>query len=1187
MRALLTFVILSFTNGIALSQMVRTGTATGACDCYTLTNNTNQAGSIWSPTTISLNNPFDFEFEVNLGVDDAFGADGMVFAMRSAGTAPGAIGNGMGYGGIVNSVGVEIDTWNSAPAVPTDIASDHLGMSSNGAVSHNLIAPVVIPNVEDGLYHTFRAVWNPITLQLQVYLDGTLYFTYTGNLVLLYFGGNPNVRFGWTGGTGGVDNLQSVCMYRTAAFSSDLVTACVDQLVTFTDASTSDLNYNSIEPRTWAWNFGDGGTSALQNPTHAYAATGTYTVTLTITDISGCSSTVTHTIEIIAGLSLTMSHTDVTCFGLDDGTGTAVPTTGTGPYTYLWDDPLAQVTSTSTGLSPAVYEVLVTDDLGCTGRGTVTILEPPLLVINSVLTTDVTCGLVNGTITIDAVGGTSPIEYSIDGGGSFSPSNVFIGLGATTYTIIVRDDNGCSTTTTATINLASPLVIDGVVTTDVSCGLIDDGTLTITASGGVPPFEYSIDGVTYVASNFFDFLSPGAYPVSVRDDAGCVISLLVTVNSSSLVSIDGIARIDVSCNGGADGEFSVTVSGGTSPYEYGLDGMVFGPSPTITGLVAGPYTLHVRDDVGCEATMAVTILEPDPVLIDAIVPNDVTCPGMIDGEITITVSGGTPVYEYSIDGGGVFAPTSVFTGLAPGIYPIQVRDDNGCLQTGTTTINEPTPLVIDFIDITNVTCNGLADGGVEVAASGGTTPYQYRVDGGIYQVSPIFTGLSGGTVTVEVMDDNGCLISEDVFLDEADPILLVMGPDTTICIGGEAVLCPTVSGGTAPYTYTWDGVVGPTCLTTALIGMYTLEVEDFNGCISDLLSQVVSEYAPLTALATSSMSICPGDPVTIAGEATGGGPGAFTYEWTNNIDATVLDGAVQTVNPTTTTVYTLTVGAGCESTSTTTVTITTYPVPEIVIIADKTEGCEDLEVKMESLTTEALVTSTRWELGDGSVATGIDVTHTYMDALCYDVMVDITTINGCEATATFTDYICVWQNPVADFTYLPNPPDIFHSEVSFTNESEFAITYEWNFGDDVTSGLENPIQTYPEIGNVTYIVELIAISDQGCRDTIEKRITVDEIITYFIPNAFTPNGDPYNSLFTPYFIPGFIPTDFQFMIFNRWGELIWESYDQHAGWDGTYNDILVDPGVYVWRLVYRENKTDKKYVDNGHVSVLR
>lgn len=1188
MRALLLYILFGIVSIPSYSQLVLDGSATGACDCYTVTDFTNQAGSVWSPTTIDLSNSFDFTFDINLGVDDVWGADGMVFALRQSGTASGSLGNGMGYSGITTSVGVEVDTWNSSPTVATDIVSDHVGMNSMGGVEHDLEGPFAIANIEDGAAHTFQVTWDPGTFDLEVILDGVSIFTHTEDLVTTYFGGVPDVYFGWTGGTGGVDNIQTVCMYRDAEITADLFTACVGQTVTFTDASTSDLIYNTDEAITWDWDFGDGATSALENPTHSYATAGTYTVTLTITDISGCSDMETLYITITDDLTIDMTQTDITCFGLDDGTGTATPVTGTGPYSYLWDDPATQITGTATVLGPTTYNVVVTDATGCTGTGTVTIVEPAELIIDNVTTTDVVCAS-DGTITITASGGTPALEYSIDGGAVFSPSGAFTGLTAETYDIVVRDANGCEVITTATIGTGATIVIDDVTVTDVSCDDTDDGTITITASGGGAPYEYSIDGGgVFDPSNFFGALFPGTYDIVVRDAFGCEATTTVTVGAISGVVIDGVVSTDVTCNGGTDGELTITASGGTPPYEYSSDGgAIFGPGATITGLAAGTYDIVVRDATGCLQTTTADVNEPSLITIDAAVVTDASCFGDADGEFVLTVSGGTPGYNYSNNAGVSFQVSPTFTGLTAGTYDLVIEDASGCTVTGTATVGEPLPMAIDDVIITDVTCDGAMDGGISVVASGGTLPYQYSVDGGPFQPSADFTGIDGGTVTITVEDANGCSIVGDAFITEADPLIMTLGPDTTICLGGMATLCPTVSGGTAPYNYIWDGAPDVECLVTAVIGDHDLIVTDINGCSSELEVQNLAQYVPLTAFASDDVTICPGDNVILAGEADGEGPSGYVFEWTNDVDGTILTGPVHTVNPTVNTTYILTVSAGCENTATTTVTVDMFPILNIDIDADRREGCADLDVQFTSMMDATLIELIQWDFGDGAIATGEAPAHVYKDPGCFDVEVRITTVDGCRNNAILDDYICVWQMPEAAFMYNPAEPDIFSPTVEYTNLSEDGSAYEWYFGDGGFSTNINPDHTYPDVGNQRYLVELVAESVDGCRDTTYQYLTIDEVVLYYVPNAFTPNEDPFNQTFGPVFVPGFVPRDFHFVIYNRWGEMVWESYDPSARWDGTYGDVFVEDGVYVWQVIYRENKSDKKHEDFGHITVIK
>ena len=423
------------------SQMTTQGTAfivPGGCDCYELTSSTNDAGAIWSPEEIDLSVPFDMTFDIYLGSFPG-GADGMMFVMQELGTGVGPVGNGLGYAGITNSIGIEIDTWNSGPSAPGDIASDHIGMNENGMNNHALVAASALPEMEDDMYHTMQIIWDPGTTALAVFIDGTLEMTYVGDLITSHFGSDPNVYFGFTAATGGAWNTQRVCMTRDADFSADLTTVCPGVPVTFTDASTSSLNNITA----WDWDFGDGGTSTDQNPSYSWTESGTWTTTLTITDASGCTDVMTMDIEVLPDLVVDSAFTNVSCFGHHDGEGVAIPGSGTAPYSYIWDDPGMQTTDTATGLTAGTYTVIVTDDLGCTGTTSVTITEPTDIEITGTMIPD--DGVSGGSIDITVTGGTPG-----SGGYTFlwSPGGETTedidGLTPGEYTVTATDSMGCS-----------------------------------------------------------------------------------------------------------------------------------------------------------------------------------------------------------------------------------------------------------------------------------------------------------------------------------------------------------------------------------------------------------------------------------------------------------------------------------------------------------------------------------------------------------------------------------------------------------------------------------------------------------------------------------------------------------------------------------------------------------------------
>lgn len=854
---------------MGLTQMITNGTAFGGCDCYTLTTTTSQAGSVWAPDPIDLNLPFDFTSSVHLGASDG-GADGMAFVLRQAGTTTGTGGGQLGYGGIPNSIAIEVDTWNNGWA--GEIGSDHLGMNSNGVLTHNLVAATAIDNIEDGLFHDLRVTWDPALMEMEVFLDGASIFTYTGDIITTIFGGVSEVRWGWTGATGGAWNLQQVCLEMDADISLVDDEVCPGQVVEFSSVtSTSGLIYGGNAFTDYLWNFGDGTTSDLENPTHVYTEEGTEIVSLTVTNLVGCTNIGYFTVTIDS-LDFEVSGTDISCFGFNDGTTTAFGASGEAPFAYLWDDPLAQTTPTAVDLIAGTYGVTVTDDAGCENTKFITIAEPDELVLDDTELTPTICGLETGTVVLHMIGGTLPYTFSLDGG-PFQPDSTFSDLGDGSYDVLIEDANGCSLDTTITI-LSEDLEVE-LVATDVTCNGLNDGTAT------------------------------------------------------------------------ANPEFDV------APCSFLWDDPLGQTTPTATDLAPGVYEVLVTyTPSGCAGTATITITEPDELILGDIAFTNPSC-GVGNGLISLEATGGTPPYEYSMDDGIAFSEIPTFTDLLPGTYAVVVKDANGCEVSGTVTL----------INVSNI--------------------------------------------------------------------------------------------------------------------------------------------------------------------------------------------------------------------------------PVVELLADPSEGCQVLTVNLENVSDPLLTDLTEWDFGDGTSATGLTATHIYPTPGCYDIHVDITTFDGCHTDATFEDFICVWELPEADFSFTPLSPDILHNEVRFENYSTGATFYEWDFGDGFYSESIEPTHTYAPIGNMTYPVELLVITDKGCRDSITRYVTIADVVQYYIPNAFTPDGDAFNQYFQPVFIPGFIPQDFHMQLFNRWGELVWESYDYQKGWDGRYGDQLAADGIYVWKINFRGNNTDKKYMDTGHVTVLR
>ncbi len=1214
MKKLFIIILLLFINYSGISQMVTSCNSTStSCSCYTITpSSQNQTGGVFSPSTIDLSQPFNFTFTVYLG-DDNNGADGIAFVLQPNNTIPGpcwqSAGGDMGFANITTSIAIEIDTYENAGL--SDIASDHVTFVQNGDQANPLTTATNIgSDIEDGTNHIVNIQWNPVTQVLSIYIDGSFIDSYTGDIINNIFGGNPNVYFGFTGATGGLYNLQTVCMYRNASFTPNKTTVCIGEAVNFTDNSTSDLGQI-----TYLWDFGDGTTSTLQSPSHAWATSGTKTVTLTISDPSGCTDVATVNITVSPEITANFFVSNVSCYGGNDGAITTTPTNGSAPYTYNWDIPSTD--QNPTGLLAGTYNLTITDNNGCTGNSSVTVSQPQVLTITSITTTDASCGNNDGTITINAAGGTinnffGTYQYSVQGQGTQS-NNVFTNLAVGSYNVSVQDDNGCTATSNGVVvNQATLMAITNVTTADEFCGS-NNGSITVDIQNGIAPYTYTLNtgatNTTSATSNTFNNLGQGTYSVTVTDANSCVVfqNNIIINNYTYFLSIDGfIIDNHVSCNGGNDGQVTILVSGGTPNYTYSLDGGVTTQSSNVfSNLSAGMYTITVTDANNCSATIlsGPVITEPTPLIIDNVtVDNQVSCNGGNDGQVTITASGGNGNYTYSLDGGVTTQSSNVFTNLSAGNYTVTLFEGPNCFTSvnGDFTITEPQPIVINSIVSTDVTCNGANDGAIDVTSvSGGTPAYQYSLDGVTYQTQTIFSNLGFGSYTVYVTDNNSCPpVTQNVSINEAAPLSVSIGnSDTTVCLGAQGNICANVTGGTPPYNYIWNGIQTPSsCVpipsNASGTVQITIDITDANNCSTT--NTVTKNIIVLSALSVNVISnptngiVCPGETVNLIAEATGGNNGPYTYTWTNNVDATTLVGANQTISPTGLTNYTVTVSDGCTSpNATANLQVDIYPTPNPVFSAVPNSGCTPLISEFSHTIPSSDIAYQEWTFSNGQNSNQTTTTQTFIDEGCTDVNYTMTTNDGCIIDTTLIDFVCVYPYPIADFEYSPDSVNIMDTEVTFTNLTTNGDNYLWTLGTGDSTTAINPIYTYPEYGFRDYEVWLFASNIYGCVDSISKIIHVYELPWFYIPNTFTPEGNNLNELFKPIFIPGFTPNNYTFTIFDRWGEVIFQTNDIYSYWDGVYKGVLVPTGTYVWKIRFTENETDKSYVEFGHVNVIR
>jgi len=364
----------------------------------------------------------------------------------------------------------------------------------------------------------------------------------------------------------------------------------------------------------------------------------------------------------------------------------------------------------------------------------------------------------------------------------------------------------------------------------------------------------------------------------------------------------------------------------------------------------------------------------------------------------------------------------------------------------------------------------------------------------------------------------------------------------------------------------------PTVTTT-----YTLTGTDVNGCSNTDMITITVNPLPVVD-AGADFAVCDGESVTLSGMGIGVGG---TYTW----DGGVADGIGFTPEITTTYMVTGTDANGCVDTDD--ILITINPLPEVSFVGDELIGCAPFLINFSNTTVNG--NTYQWDFGDGTISNVVSPNHTFLNDGVYDVGLTATSLDGCVSSETYENYITIVPNPIADFIFAPQDIDFSDPEAFFQNGSEFSDSYEWDFGDG--SALSNefePTHTFPEIAGITYTVSLTARNSIGCENIIERAIFIKDILIYYVPNSFTPDGDDFNEEFKPVFTTGFDPFDYHFTVFNRFGEIVFESFNAQAGWDGTYGDRgVITDGVYVWRVVFGDASSDEIHSDQGHVTIIR
>ncbi len=681
------------------------------------------------------------------------------------------------------------------------------------------------------------------------------------------------------------DYIRSKCAYLGAIIVEAPLVAdfsaapvCLGATTAFSDETTGGRL-----PYTYAWVFGDGSTSTMANPTHTYAAAGTYTAILTVTDarVPAVVDSQTHTVTVnpnpVAAIAPTTAV--LTC---------ANPTallTASGGGTYLWST--GATTQSITVSAAGTYTVTVTNASGCTDTATAVVTEnkvPPVAGIQA-SATELTCDITTATLTASATGGTAPYAYSWSTGATTQAIDV---TAPGTYTVTVTGANGCTDTDQIVItqNVSKPVAAINATATELTCD-VTTSTLTAQVTGGTAPYAYSWS--TGATTQAIDVTAPGTYTVTVTGANGCTDTeqIVITQNVSKPVAAINATATELTC-GVTTSTLTASATGGTAPYSYAWS--TGGTTQSIDVSAPGTYTVTVTGANGCTDTEQIVITQDisAPSVTVGATATELTC-DVTTSTLAAQVTGGTAPYSYSWSTG---ATTQSIGVTAPGTYTVTVTGANGCTDSEQIVItqNISAPSVTVGATATELTCD-VTTSTLAAQVTGGTAPYAYSWSTGATTQS--IDVAAPGAYSVTVTGANGCVDTDEIAItqDINAPSVTIGATATELtCEVTTSTLTAQVTGGTAPYAYAWSTGATTQAIDVTAPGTYTVTVTGANGC-EDTDQIVITQdlSAPSVVIAADYTELtCDVTTATLTAQVTGG-IAPLSYLWSTGATTQAID----------------------------------------------------------------------------------------------------------------------------------------------------------------------------------------------------------------------------------------------------------------------------------------------------------
>ena len=893
-------------------------------------------------------------------------------------------------------------------------------------------------------------------------------------------------------------------------------------------------------------------------------------------------------------LNLTAYSSAPVCNGGSDAVIESFANGAYTPYEYSLDGTNYGASGTFSSLSAGTYDVYVRpqNNPDCIVTEQIIISEPTVITDN-LTTTNVLCnGGNDGEATVAPAGGHGP-DYVIDWNATGNGGNTNSNLSAGNHMVEVTDT--CASAGNELIENGHFQSYYQGFNTDYSIGSpgpnIGGENIAVTYdanlyhSGFVGSGNQGSGNFLVVNGSISANQNVWCQTVNVNSNTNYNFSLwlssLFTTSPGEIqVLMDGIPLggvLTAPANTGVWEEHNMFWnSGNTTQVQICIEGVNLDD----VGNDFGIDDVSLKPCESCTESFSFNISEPPALQLNSNT-TDESCNGSQDGEIAMTVTGGTGTYEYSIDTANTFQNNAVFTGLAGGNYAIIVRDQNNCMDTLEVTVNTLPSVQFD-LNISEVDCYGGSSGMIEfINVQNGAAPYDYSIDNGTnVQLNNVFNNLSSDNYTAFIEDDNGCSSSQQVFVNEPNPIEFSVDVTAISCFAADdgELNVNSTTGGTPGFQYSIDGTnyQGNALFDNLSAGNYTLFVQDQNGCTRDSSFTIIAPQPLSSTLIPAAVSCFGGSDGRIDFDNTTGGTPDYAFSingGSNYFSDSIFNGLtagfyeVEVVDE-----------QGCQFLDT--IQVTQPPVIQLDVDVYDVLCYGECNGSVSGVATGGTAPYTYlWSGMD------IDQVGNQVDSLCAgEYLFTVVDDNGCTAQQEN-----VVDQPVrvqAQFTTTETEWTILDPTVDFFNQSQQASSYEWYFEDSINSNEVNPVHTFPETAE-KYVITLIASNANGCSDTVRRELTIENENLLYIPNTFTPDGNDYNETFKVEFFTGYEPTDYRFLVFNRWGEVVFEARSPNDVWDGTYQGKKAKDGTYIWKLEFRETITDERYIDTGHVTIIR